>query len=349
LKLLADILSTNYLQVDDTRMISESIAQNVGLMQGDSLSPLLFLTMTADLPGYVQAESENVHMLMYADDVVMWSKDRKALQTGLCALEKWSSDNCLTINTHKTKAMKFRQGGRIAKDDKLVINNEFIEFVNSFRYLGILVHYSGKSFSKHIEDRCRKAITVVATLRLLSRLSIKTALKLFVIKVAPVATYGIQLAWSSLTVNLFERIEKVKATYLKRCLCLPKSSRSRLAYILCDARAFIEEIRATFQLEETEAYAQFIQKHYEKRSYVHQDFYGTPAMIQDNWRASEQKERHIVTRYSAHGFHHKICERQAFHDAGEACKCNLCGESPIGTYHLLRCPRNVRPLASYAS
>ena len=58
---------------------------------------------------------------------------------------------------------------------------------------------TGHTFSKHIEDGAVRAIKATIAIKKLNLLSIATALKLFIIKVEPIATYGIKLMWNNLT------------------------------------------------------------------------------------------------------------------------------------------------------
>src|SRR5690606_20186079 len=100
-----------------------------------------------------------------ADDVVIWSKNLEETQRALNMLERWSASRGLSINVAKTKAMKFRRGGRLARADKLNLSSKPIEFVNEFAYLGVRLQYTGNSFKGHIEDRTRSAMAVLAGIK----------------------------------------------------------------------------------------------------------------------------------------------------------------------------------------
>ena len=63
---------------------------------------------------------------------------------------------------------------------------------------------AGHTFSKHIEDRAVRAMKATVEINKLNLLSIATALRLFTIKVAPIATYGIQLIWNHLKYSNLE-------------------------------------------------------------------------------------------------------------------------------------------------
>src|SRR5690606_28470943 len=100
---IKNILSENVFCVDDGIQISSDIFQNVGLLQGDSLSPYLFIPMTADLPIILRSECPEAQTIMYADDDAIWSTYLIHLQNAIDVLALWSRQNGLQINPTKTK------------------------------------------------------------------------------------------------------------------------------------------------------------------------------------------------------------------------------------------------------
>jgi hypothetical protein len=74
-------------------------------------------------------------------------------------------------------------------------------------------------------------------------MSVNAALELFDRKVAPMATYAIQVFWEHISFKNFEKLESIKSRYLKRLLCLHISTKSRLVYPLVDTLFFVEEIQ----------------------------------------------------------------------------------------------------------
>ena len=52
-------------------------------------------------------------ILLYADDIALFSESKEGLQNGLCMLEEYCDRWILQINIHKTKMMIFKKGGKI--------------------------------------------------------------------------------------------------------------------------------------------------------------------------------------------------------------------------------------------
>jgi hypothetical protein len=338
----------NKVSVYDGLQCSSPFVQNQGVPQGDSMSPILFVLITVDLINNVKNMFPDVNILMYADDAVLYSLSLQSLQNALNYVSMKSRSMNLTINIDKTKCMKFRKGGRLARSDKIVLDNLPLEFVSDFTYLGVTLATSGRSFSKHIGERTRKAvICAMSGIKNPRSLSIDTALKLFDIKVAPIATYGLTLIWESLTVENLRTLDRVKCAFLKRLLGVSLYSRNRLVYLIVGCPTFIEEIKRVFLLPVTPAYSSFLQEYDTKFAEIDPAFYLTPVMMQQQWRQPMVTHRHVLTRHGVHGFHHKICTNQVFHEASINCICMFCGNLCL-QYHFLSCPSNPLTLSSAA-
>ena len=97
---------------------------------------------------------------MYADDTVLLAETPDDLQFILNSLHTYCQEWNLTVNTHKTKIMVFRNGGKIKEIEKWFYNNFELETVDEFNYLGLLLNYNGK-FTKaqqKLADQGRKAL-----------------------------------------------------------------------------------------------------------------------------------------------------------------------------------------------
>ena len=76
----------------------------------------------------------------------------------LRALEKYCKENELTLNTDKTKCMIFNKTGRLLRTP-FYYNNEKLENVNKFKYLGFMITPSGEVMSglSDLRDRALRA------------------------------------------------------------------------------------------------------------------------------------------------------------------------------------------------
>ena len=79
------------------------------------MSPILFVLLLHDLPGIVQELHPKVRLILYADDIAVFSRVRSHLQAALRSIESYFRDLGLAINLQKSKAMKFRSGAASGK------------------------------------------------------------------------------------------------------------------------------------------------------------------------------------------------------------------------------------------
>ena len=94
---------------------SEIVNTNLGVKQGDNLSPTLFNIFLDDFQTYLDQEltkhvklsSLSFNHMFFADDLVLISKTPSGLQECLSALEKYCKDWNLTINSNKSNIITF--------------------------------------------------------------------------------------------------------------------------------------------------------------------------------------------------------------------------------------------------
>ena len=91
-------------------------------------------------------------LLLYADDIIIFSESAEGLQTGLDILKDYCDKWKLIGNTNKTKIMIFRKGGTLRRHLNFEYNGENIEIVKKFTYLGV-VFMTGGSFSEAHLDK----------------------------------------------------------------------------------------------------------------------------------------------------------------------------------------------------
>ena len=180
---------------------SEWFPVTKGVRQGCILSPQLFSLYTEGImrevsldhrkDDYEEPSIQGVHLkdLRYADDTALLS----TTPTGLENLKEHSDEKGLFLIINKSKIMDIN---KCKKKAKIAIDEEEIERVSNFEYLGARIEANGKSTP---EIRRRLAM---ATTRLTKMISIwkgpmqkKTKLRVLETVVFPTALYGCE-AWT---------------------------------------------------------------------------------------------------------------------------------------------------------
>lgn len=313
---------------------SNEVQQTNGVLQGDPISPLLFNIMTADIGKAING----ITLIMYADDMAIGAENKEDIQQGLDAVQKWATENDFKINNNKTVQMVFRRGGRTAANDTLKLGEEPMRIVNKFKYLGITLQPTAKSFSAHVQDRAAAAMRAMCSIKNITALKLETAMRLFKAVITPIATYGIDLVWEKLTASDLERLEKVKARFIKRAIGASKYTPSRMAYMLARETLFLEDMRYAMLLPATDPYKNVTNTRKQKEKQIEEEFYSSDAMVNREWTRSNQPQRRAIIGLATHGFHHKMCKNSKYHQPSDLCECKIC-EQKCERYHFKQCKR----------
>ena len=188
--------------------LTEFFPINMGVKQGDNLSPNLFKIFINDLPKYfhsapdpVYVNNTAIHCLMYADDIVLLSSSPSGLQHKLNRLTDYCKDWCLNVNTSKTKVLIFNKSGKFL-NQKFEFDQVTIDCVQEFKYLGIKLSASG-SLSAAQDELYQKAMKAYFKLGkdfLSLYPGIKNCLHVFDHTIKPILLYGSEI-WG--TFNTF--------------------------------------------------------------------------------------------------------------------------------------------------
>ena len=210
---------------------------SLGLRQGECLSPLLFSLFLNDVEETFVTEGYNgldvdmfkICMLLYADDIVLFANCAEELQVGLNLLLEYCNKWKLKVNVNKTKVMVFRKGGILPRNLAFFYNEQQLEIVSKFRYLGV-VFTAGGSFSEAqntLAGQAQKAIFQLNKyIYKFTFLPPRHKLDLFDKLILPILNYGSEV-WGFSQANA---IERVHLQFCKRLLGVKKTTQNDFIY-----------------------------------------------------------------------------------------------------------------------
>jgi len=222
---------------------------DVGVRQGENLSPILFALYLNDLTIFLSPALKGLQVtndllnrlgqtkdldnliklfvLLYADDTTILADSPEALQNGLNVMSEYCTKWKIKINVEKTKIVVFSRG-KIRKKPVFSYNDTPIEIVDDFVYLGTLINYNGKSnkTKKRTCDQASKAMfSIIGKARKLN-LPVEIQMHLFDSVVLPILLYGCEV-WGSQQVR---DIERVHLKFCKMVLGLSQYTSSAMVY-----------------------------------------------------------------------------------------------------------------------
>ena len=228
---------------------SELFNCNIGVRQGDSLSPLLFAIYLNDFELFMSRRYEGLNyvaeqvrtylsnddievflrlfVLLYADDTIIMAENPDELQKSLNALFDYCTLWHLKVNTTKTKVVVFSRG-KIRKRPAFTYAGDELDVVDDFIYLGVTLNYNGrfkKAISKQVSQAKRAMFSVLSNIRKL-KLPIDISCELFDSLVLPIALYGSEV-WGFEDIT---QIEVFHRKFLRNILGVHKSVASCMIY-----------------------------------------------------------------------------------------------------------------------
>ena len=215
--------------------ISDFFDVTIGLKQGEPLSPILFLFFLNDIIDNLDfnslADSDlellSKYLILFADDIVLFTTNPESLQAQIDSIYQYSVKWGLTINVNKTKVCIFEKR-KSNHDQRFYINNEIVEIVDSFVYLGIKFNHLG-TFTDAVKCLHNQALKAYSNLQYLFdkvRLDIKTKLALFDSMIVPILTYGAEV-WG---VYNLKDVDKLHLRFCKHLLGVKKQTPNSAVY-----------------------------------------------------------------------------------------------------------------------
>ena len=195
-------------QCSTTRILSN------GCPQGCVSSPLLYIIYTNDCV----ATQENCSIIKYADDTAILGLLNDAASEARYKRQvenfcDWCATNQLELNISKTKEQffDFRKGN--IHTNKIVINNQEVETVSKFKYLGVVID-SDLKFRSHTTNVINKCNQRLYILRKLNSFDVKPTILVQVYKslVLSVLNFGISVWYSGCGVKEKGKLQKIVNT-----------------------------------------------------------------------------------------------------------------------------------------
>ena len=196
--------------------ISDFFLCNIGVRQGDNLSPLLFSIFLNDFETHLRTKYDglttvsrlcsslledediaifvNLFCLLYADDTIVLAESEETLQSALVGVFEYCDMWDLTVNVDKTKIMIFSRG-KIVKHRNFLFGSMPLEVVDEYTYLGMLFNYNGtycKAIDKQIQQATKAMYSLLTKARRLC-LPMDITCDLFEKTVVPVLTYSCEI------------------------------------------------------------------------------------------------------------------------------------------------------------
>ena len=210
-----------------------------GVKQGCLLSPQMFSFFINELAVELSKKGKHgvqfipgaveIFLLLFADDVILWSRSITGLQNQLNCLKEEADRLSLTVNLDKTNVMVFRKGGYLSIHEKWVYGDAEVKVTNSYKYLGII--FTTKLSLKAAWDEEYKkgekgVMEILKCMRKLKSNDYSLFWKMFDTQIEPILTYGAEV-W-----GLFENceMEKVHTFAMKRFLNVPFHVSNKVIY-----------------------------------------------------------------------------------------------------------------------
>lgn len=232
IRLLRNVYTKGTAQVK-LEAIGEEFPIMRGVRQGDPISPKLFSAVLEIIfrnldwtNEGLNINGENLSHLRFADDLIIFSENSRSLEMMLQQLADVSDKAGLSMNLNKTKIMT-----NSSQTDKIKVNNEQIEYVQEYVYLGQLISTEG-CMEKEIERRVTntwKRYWSLSEVMKNKDMPMKEKRKVYNMCILPCLLYGCQ-TWA-LTEHLANKIKVCQNSIERSTIGVKRKDREKLINI----------------------------------------------------------------------------------------------------------------------
>lgn len=144
---------------------------------------------------------------MYADDLVIVGDHVGRIQKILDVLSGFCIKWGLKVNMSKTKAMIYRNGGIVKKNENFYYNGMKLDNVSYYKYLGVTMstRLSWTPAQTVLAAQARKALLMISQVNNQCEFSFTTTCKIFDTCIVPILTYGSEI-WGTCVNNIIESV-----------------------------------------------------------------------------------------------------------------------------------------------
>ena len=214
--------------VKQGHMKSTLFSSNVGVLQGENLSPVRFSFFSNDLSDFIShgydglnnvtdmvkilLSNEDIevyfklYILLYADDTVILAESDKEFQAALNSMFLYCKSWDFEVNPTKTKVTIFTNK-TLQHNPVFIYNGQELEIDDNFVYLGAMFSYNGR-FQRHnqrLVNQARKSMFAVISKARRLHLPIDIQIQLFDSIVVPILPYGSEVSGFE-SCNVLERL-----------------------------------------------------------------------------------------------------------------------------------------------
>jgi exonuclease III len=169
-RVIKAMYTTSQSSVKCANGLTQDFRVSRGVHQGSVISPTLFNIFINDMSDLLQNDDspilngDLVSHLLYADDMLLLSMSESGLQSQLSKVSTYCQEWGLSINCKKTKVMVFSRSGKKPCMGSFAINDQHIEVVKEYKYLGVVLTSNG-NFNAAQSQLAKKATKATFAMR----------------------------------------------------------------------------------------------------------------------------------------------------------------------------------------